>query len=72
MGHETKDEKCPAKGKLCNRCGGRDHFGKKCRSRKRRSEQFNEKGFDKKFAPDETVKYITDDVDKLAELVFVL
>lgn len=31
----AKDEKCPAKGKSCNKCGGRDHFSKKCRSRKR-------------------------------------
>lgn len=34
MGHMANDEKCPARGKSCNKCGGRDHFGKKCRKRK--------------------------------------
>lgn len=27
--------KSPARGKNCNKCGGRDHFIRKCRSRKR-------------------------------------
>ncbi|XP_061499294.1 uncharacterized protein LOC133391233 isoform X1 [Anopheles gambiae] len=32
-GHLAKENKCPAKGKLCNKCGGRDHFAKKCRTK---------------------------------------
>ncbi|XP_055627355.1 uncharacterized protein LOC129769260 [Toxorhynchites rutilus septentrionalis] len=34
FGHMARDEKCPAKGKLCNKCNGRDHFAKKFRKRK--------------------------------------
>lgn len=34
-GHRQFDEKCPAKGKTCNKCGGKDHFGRKCRTKKR-------------------------------------
>lgn len=33
-GHSANDDKCPAKGKSCNKCGGRDHFERKCRKRK--------------------------------------
>lgn len=29
-GHKASDEKCPAKGKTCNRCGRKDHFARKC------------------------------------------
>lgn len=29
-GHKAMDPKCPAKGKTCAKCGGRDHFAKKC------------------------------------------
>lgn len=35
QGHDATDEKCPARGKTCFNCGGRDHFGRKCRSKKR-------------------------------------
>lgn len=31
FGHLARDDKCPAKGKQCNKCGGRDNFAK-CRS----------------------------------------
>lgn len=34
-GHRSFDDKCPAKGKACNKCGGKDHFSRKCRSKKR-------------------------------------
>ncbi|XP_055543276.1 uncharacterized protein LOC129728835 [Wyeomyia smithii] len=34
FGHIARDEKCPAKGKSCNKCNGRDHFARKCRKRK--------------------------------------
>lgn len=32
-GHAANVEKCPAKGKTCNKCGSRDHFARKCRKR---------------------------------------
>lgn len=37
-GHRQFDDKCPAKGKTCNKCGGANHFGRRCRtkSQKRR------------------------------------
>lgn len=34
-GHRQFDEKCPAKSKTCNKCGGLDHFSRKCRTKKR-------------------------------------
>lgn len=34
-GHRQFDDKCPARGKTCNKCGGRNHFSRKCRSKKR-------------------------------------
>lgn len=37
-GHRQFDEKCPARGKTCNKCGGLNHFSRECRtsnSRKR-------------------------------------
>lgn len=34
-GHRQYDDKCPAKGKTCNKCGGVNHFSRKCRSKKR-------------------------------------
>lgn len=34
-GHKASAENCPAKGKTCNKCGGRDHFYRVCRSMKR-------------------------------------
>lgn len=34
-GHRGDDEKCPAKGQTCNSCGGRDHFARRCFSKKR-------------------------------------
>lgn len=35
-GHRQFDEKCPAKGKSCNKCGGLNHFSRKCRSTNRK------------------------------------
>lgn len=32
-GHKGIDPKCPAKGKACAKCGGRDHFARKCHTR---------------------------------------
>lgn len=29
-GHKSADEKCPARGQTCNRCGRKDHFARKC------------------------------------------
>lgn len=76
-GHKSDDDKCPAQGKNCNKCGGRDHFGRKCYSKKRarpfndRSDQpnqkkptvtKNEKQIDQQ--PAETVKHITESKPK--------
>ena len=33
-GHTHGKSECPAFGKECNRCGGKNHFSKKCRSSK--------------------------------------
>lgn len=35
VGHRSSDDKCPAKGKTCNKCGGRDHFSRRCKTKKR-------------------------------------
>lgn len=32
-GHKSDYNKCPAKGKKCERCGKFDHYARKCRSR---------------------------------------
>lgn len=32
-GHKASDANCPAKGKTCNNCGQKDHFGRCCFSR---------------------------------------
>lgn len=32
-GHKVSYEKCPARGKTCNKCGKSDHFAKKCMTR---------------------------------------
>lgn len=31
------NSKCPAKGKVCAKCGGRDHFARKCRTQERKN-----------------------------------
>lgn len=31
-GHRASDEKCPAVGKTCNKCGKTNHFARKCRT----------------------------------------
>lgn len=35
-GHKSGDEKCPAKGKKCLKCGKMDHFSRKCFTRDKR------------------------------------
>ncbi|KAK3722796.1 hypothetical protein QZH41_007483 [Actinostola sp. cb2023] len=32
-GHYGRDPSCPARGKTCRECGGRDHFASQCKSR---------------------------------------
>lgn len=49
-GHRASDEKCPANGKTCNKCNGRNHFGRKCRSKKR-SFGWSNKSVEKKAEP---------------------
>lgn len=46
-GHRSTDDKCPARGKTCNKCNGRDHFSRKCRSKKR-TRPFENKSFQPK------------------------
>lgn len=43
-GHKANDEKCPARGKECAKCGSKDHFARRCFSRFTKSEgQFKRK-----------------------------
>lgn len=37
-GHQSFDQTCPAKGKRCNNCGGRDHFSRKCHTKLKEDE----------------------------------
>ena len=39
LGHLSSDEKCPARGKRCNKCHGTGHFAKCCRSKKNHNDQ---------------------------------
>lgn len=71
-GHRSFEEKCPAKGKTCLKCGGKDHFIRKCRSKNRPSTKWNttkrtheDKGVKDEEEPDDkrkktadTVKYV--------------
>lgn len=72
-GHRSTDDKCPARGKTCNKCNGRDHFSRKCRSKKRiRSFQGKppqSKEIDVKQESDEPIvkKSITDETVKSIE-----
>ncbi|XP_046746415.1 uncharacterized protein LOC124411366 [Diprion similis] len=40
-GHSPTDERCPARGKLCNRCNKTGRFASVCRSNRRSSEEGN-------------------------------
>ncbi|XP_055525274.1 uncharacterized protein K02A2.6-like isoform X2 [Wyeomyia smithii] len=33
LGHLARDDSCPARGKTCSKCFGKNHFAKKCRTR---------------------------------------
>lgn len=59
-GHRAADVKCPAKGKQCNKCGGRDHFAVKCYSKdiKRLSSTTAAKEEESKRFKSETVKLV--------------
>lgn len=37
--HFANDSHCPAKGKTCRKCAGRDHFAKMCKSKKRENKE---------------------------------
>ncbi|XP_055633951.1 uncharacterized protein LOC129774257 [Toxorhynchites rutilus septentrionalis] len=79
-GFVTKDDSCPARGKTCNKCLGKNHFAKKCRTR----QPIKPKSYPKsectgriltanpRTSKDEdTVKHIAEDsVDGIAEYVF--
>ncbi|XP_055622755.1 uncharacterized protein K02A2.6-like [Toxorhynchites rutilus septentrionalis] len=67
MGHLAKDDKCPAKGKACNKCGGRNHFAIKCRSKQlnrvdrfRRPENWRTSKTDGKDGDSHIVKHVDD------------
>lgn len=58
-GHKPDDERCPAKGKKCGRCGRVDHFARKCNTKLN-----NWKGEGSAVKPtEETVRMIYDDYD---------
>lgn len=42
-GHRQFDDKCPAKGKMCNKCGGANHFSRRCRTKVNRKRRVIEK-----------------------------
>lgn len=42
-GHKASDDKCPAKGKRCNKCNGMNHFARKCLTKKRKNEEVESK-----------------------------
>lgn len=73
-GHGSSDPKCPAKGKHCNKCGGRDHFARKCLSKSdrqlnkpaRRDFHTENPSAAKRFKSNENVRLIDDhgDTDK--------
>lgn len=67
-GHKASDDKCPAKGKTCNKCGGRYHFSRKCRSKKRawsatpkQEKNDNDSKENTKRAKSETVQNVSDE-----------
>lgn len=41
-GHRANDEKCPAKGKTCTKCGKTNHFARKCRTRSAQNQESKE------------------------------
>lgn len=53
-GHRASDEKCPAKGKTCTKCGKLNHFARKCRTRNVEEAKGNEQK--ESSAPPEKVK----------------
>ncbi|XP_062533293.1 uncharacterized protein K02A2.6-like isoform X1 [Armigeres subalbatus] len=69
FGHIAKDDRCPAKGKVCNKCGGKDHFGKKCRTKQQRidKQRFERRGIsnttdeNRKDDKTNTVKHISEE-----------
>lgn len=43
-GHKASDGNCPAMGKTCNKCSGRNHFARKCMSRESKRKFGSAKG----------------------------
>ncbi|XP_073814237.1 uncharacterized protein [Musca autumnalis] len=45
-GHKANDNRCPAKGKECSKCGGKNHFARKCMTtnirKRKRNEHYDE------------------------------
>lgn len=83
LGHLAKDDSCPARGKTCSKCFGKNHFAKKCRTKQPAKPKTNPKSerpgngqtptASSKIGKDEdshTVKHIADSVDDNAEYIF--
>jgi len=47
-GHYGRDPTCPARGKICKNCDGRDHFAKVCRSKSQTTKRGEKKTGEKK------------------------
>lgn len=66
-GHFASDLNCPAKGKICNGCNGKDHFHKKCNSKqitknwRKRNIYENRNYQNKRYRKENTIKNIVED-----------
>lgn len=55
-GHKASDEKCPARGKECAKCGGLNHFARKCMSRFTKNDTAKKRKAEESFEPEVEVK----------------
>lgn len=64
-GHKSSDDSCPAKGKTCNSCKGKDHYARKCFSgnnkRKWKPESQSNVKTEKSSSGQEAVQLVQDD-----------
>lgn len=66
-GHKATDEKCPAKGQKCNNCGGRDHFARRCFSKKRFArDNGSEERSAKQAKTEQSVRFVSSALDDAA------
>lgn len=45
-GHTAADQNCPAMGKTCRKCNGKNHFARQCMSRNMNNNNYKRKAFD--------------------------